>query len=210
MTFAEYVRENRDTIVHLFVQHVNITVKAVFFSIIVGVLIGVLISKYEKLAWPVINVANVIYTIPSLALFALMIPILGIGKFPAIVALVLYNQIVLVRNTYVGIKGVESAVLESAVGMGMSPAQVLFRVQLPLAFPVIMAGIRTAAVITVATATIAATIGAGGLGLLIFGGISSLSTFQILAGAIPTMILANAADWLLYGVEVLVQRKWGS
>src|SRR6185295_9386773 len=145
-----------------------------------------------------IGFANVMQTIPSLALFGFLIPIPvigGIGKKTAIIALVLYALLPILRNTLVGIVGVDPAVRESAVAMGMTPRQLLWQVELPLAAPTIMAGIRVATVTTVGTATIAAAIGGGGLGVFIFRGIASVDAAQILAGAIPAAVLALLADW---------------
>ncbi len=144
---------------------------AVSISTIIGVVVGILITRYKRAAAPVIGVAGIIYTIPSLALFGMLIPFTGIGMKPALIALILYSQLALVRNTFVGIINIDPAIREAGKGMGMSPWQFLRMVELPMAFPVIMAGIRTAAVMNIGTATIAAYIGAGGLGWLIFGGL---------------------------------------
>jgi osmoprotectant transport system permease protein len=151
-----------------------------------------------------LGVASVFQTIPSLALFGFLIPIPfigGIGRRTAIVALVLYALLPILRNTYVGLTGIDPAVLQAAEAMGMTDRQILWRVRLPLALPVILAGIRTATVITIGVATIAAAIGAGGLGTFIFRGVAMVSDAVILAGAIPAALLAIAADVLIAALE---------
>ena len=148
-----------------------------------------------------IGIAGILYTIPSLALFGMLIPFIGIGIKPALIALILYSQLAMIRNTYVGIVHIDSAVREAGKGMGMSGWQFLRMVELPMALPVIMAGIRTAAVMNIGTATIAAYIGAGGLGWLIFRGIASVNTEQIIAGAVPVTLLAIGVDYLFVLLE---------
>jgi osmoprotectant transport system permease protein len=162
--------------------------------------LGLLIVHRPVLRGIALGVANVFQTIPSLALFGFLIPIPfigGIGKRTAIVALILYALLPILRNTYVGLTEIDPAVLESAEAMGMTRSQILFRVRLPLASAFILAGIRTATVITVGVATIAAAIGAGGLGTFIFRGVALVSNGLLLAGAIPAALLALAADFLL-------------
>lgn len=199
--FALYMARHWDRVLGYTWEHARLSLLGLAIATVVGVLLGVLISHRRGLAGPVLWLANVIYTIPSIALFGLMIPLLGIGTVPALVALVLYVQLVLIRNTYVGITGVDASLLEAARGMGMTPAQVLWRVRLPLALPVILAGIRTAAVLMVGTATIAAWIGAGGLGVLIVRGLGTTNVAMMLAGAIPSVLLAILFDRLLGVLE---------
>jgi osmoprotectant transport system permease protein len=178
-------------------QHIGLTFISLFIAVLIGLPLGVLISKRKKLAGSILGVAGILQTIPSIALLGFMIPLLGIGPKPAIVALFLYALLPIIRNAYTGITGVDNTVREAAVGMGMSNMQVLFKVELPLAMPVILAGIRTATVINVGVATLAAYIAAGGLGEFIFGGISLNNTNMILAGAIPAALLAILFDFLL-------------
>jgi osmoprotectant transport system permease protein len=173
----------------------------VAISTVIGVTAGILLSRIRVLAAPVIGLAGILYTIPSLALFGLLIPLMGIGIRPAVLALVLYAQLVLIRNTLVGIRSVDPAALEAARGMGMRGRQLLLLVELPLALPVVMAGIRTTAVMNIGIAAIAAYIGAGGLGTLIFQGISRADSVLILAGALPVSALALATDGILAAVE---------
>jgi osmoprotectant transport system permease protein len=170
----------------------------------IAVPLGMLIVGHPRLRAIALAAASVLQTIPSLALFGFLIPlpfIGGIGAHTAIVALVLYALLPILRNTYVGLTSVDAAILEAAEGMGMTDEQILFRVRLPLASSVIMAGIRTAAVITIGVATIAAAIGAGGLGTFIFRGVAMVNDAVILAGAVPAAILALLADSLLGLVE---------
>jgi glycine betaine/choline ABC-type transport system substrate-binding protein/ABC-type proline/glycine betaine transport system permease subunit len=199
-----YMLSNMNLIMEKLLQHMQITLSAVLIAIIVGIPLGILVSKSEKYGKVILGVANIFQTIPSLALFGFIIPlplIGGIGYRPAILVLFLYALLPIIKNTYIGIKSVDDSVVEAAKGMGMTPRQRLFMVILPLAFPIIMGGIRVATVINIGTATIASLIGAGGLGDFIFRGISMSDTGIILAGAIPTTILALAVDYLLGLVE---------
>jgi osmoprotectant transport system permease protein len=184
-------------------EHVLLVLASVGMATALGVPLGILLTR--RVAWqrPVLGVANLIQTIPSLALFGLLIPIpfFGIGTRTALVALTLYALLPILRNTVTGIDGIDAALREAAVGMGMTDGQLLRRVELPLAASVILAGIRLATVIGVGVATIAAPIGAGGLGTLVFSGVASLDNQRILAGAIPAAMLALVADTLLGALE---------
>lgn len=201
MSILSYFINNLRLIFKLTLEHIEVAMMAVIISTIIGVAIGIVITRIKKLVTPVIGIAGVIYTIPSLALFGMLIPFIGIGVKPAVIALILYGQLVLIRNTYVGITQIDRAVIEAGKGMGMSSWQFLGMVELPLALPVIMAGIRTAAVMNIGTATIAAYIGAGGLGWLIFRGIASVYTEQIIAGAVPVILLAIGTDYFFILLE---------
>jgi osmoprotectant transport system permease protein len=196
-----YFIKNVNLILRLTLEHITITVIAVLISTLIGVTIGILITRFRKAAAPVIGIAGILYTIPSLALFGMLIPFIGIGIKPTLIALILYSQLAMIRNTYVGIVHIDSAIREAGNGMGMSHWQFLRMVELPIALPVIMAGIRTAAVMNIGTATIAAYIGAGGLGWLIFRGIASVNTEQIIAGALPVTLLAIGVDYLFILLE---------
>ena len=204
MSIVNYFIRNLNVILKLTLEHITITVTAVSISTFIGVAVGILITRYKRAAAPVIGVAGILYTIPSLALFGMLIPFTGIGIKPTLIALVLYSQLALVRNTFVGIVNIDPAIREAGKGMGMSPWQFLRMVELPMALPVIMAGIRTAAVMNIGTATIAAYIGAGGLGWLIFRGIASVNTEQIVAGALPVTLLAIGVDYLFVLLERLL------
>lgn len=179
------------------VQHIGLTFISLLIAVLIGLPLGIYITRHRRAAGVVLGLAGVLQTIPSIALLGFMIPLLGIGPLPAITALFLYALLPVIRNTYTGIDGVDPGVREAAVAMGMTSMQRLFRVDLILAFPVIMAGIRTATVINVGVGTLAAYIAAGGLGEFIFGGIALNNTNMILAGAIPAALLAIGLDFLL-------------
>ncbi|MDR5658657.1 ABC transporter permease [Serpentinicella sp. ANB-PHB4] len=199
--FFEFFMNRSDQVIRLTLEHLQITGTAVFFAVLTGVPLGILITRYKSLSNPILGIANVFQTLPSLALFGLIIPIMGIGRIPAIFVLFLYALLPIIKNTYTGIKNVDESVIEAGIGMGMTRKQILTMVTLPLALSVIMAGIRIATVINIGTTTIAALIGAGGLGDLIFRGISMDNAYMILSGAIPAAVLALLVDWLLGIVE---------
>ena len=183
------------------IEHLQLAFYSLILALAVGILIGIFISKYTKLAIPIISVAGILDTIPSLAILSVLIPLVGIGKPPAIITLFLYSLMPIIRNTYVGIREVNPAIIEAAEGMGMTEMQILIKVRLPLALPVIMAGIRTAGVLLVGIATIASLIGAGGLGEILFLGITSMNIDLILAGAIPVAFLAVITEIVLGRLE---------
>ena len=185
-------------------EHLVLVLASLSIASALGIPAGIWLTRKEAWRPPVLGFVSVLQTVPSLALFGFLIPIPllgGIGKGTAIVALVLYALLPIVRNTLTGILGVDAAVVESAVAMGMTARQRLYRVELPLAARTIFAGVRVAAVTTVGTATIAAAIGGGGLGVFIFRGLASVDTGQILAGAVPAALLALAADGGLGWIE---------
>ncbi len=187
--------------------HSGLTFLSLCLAILISVPLGIYITRHEKWAKPVLGAAGILQTIPSIALLGFMIPLLGIGVKPAIVALFLYAILPIIRNTYTGIQEVDTDVKEAAKAMGMTTWQILRKVELPLAFPVILAGIRTATVINVGVATLAAYIGSGGLGEFIFGGIALNNSAMILAGAIPAALLALLFDFLLSRLEHLQIKK---
>ena len=185
-------------------EHLQLVVIAMTIAILIGVPLGLLLVHRKVLRTIALGVASILQTIPSLALFGFLIPIPfigGIGKRTAIVALALYALLPILRNTYVGLTSIDPAVLESAQAMGMTFTQILLRVRFPLALAFILAGIRTATIITIGVATIAAAIGAGGLGTFIFRGVALVSDTLLLAGAIPAALLAILADLLLGFLE---------
>jgi ABC-type proline/glycine betaine transport system permease subunit len=191
-------------IVKLTAEHLLLVVSALAAAVLLGVPLGIALTRHPGARRWLLGFANIMQTIPSLALFGFLIPIPfigGIGKRTVIVALVLYALLPILRNTFVGIMNVDAAVCESAVAMGMTDGQLLRQVQIPLAAQTIMAGIRVATVTTIGTATIAAAIGGGGLGVFIFRGVASVDTAQILAGALPAALLALAADGGLGWIE---------
>ena len=204
MTPWSFFLEHRGEIFDATLDHLELVVIAMFFAILVGVPLGMALVRRRALRAMSLGIANVLQTIPSLALFGFLIPIPligGIGRRTAVVALVVYALLPILRNTYVGLISVDPAVLEAAEAMGMTNRQILWRVRLPLSLGVILAGIRTATVITVGVATIAAAIGAGGLGTFIFRGVAMVSNAVILAGAVPAALLAILADLALGWAE---------
>jgi osmoprotectant transport system permease protein len=200
MTTWSFFLEHHAEIFDTTLEHLTLVLIAMAFAILIGVPLGMFVVQRPALRTLALGIASILQTVPSLALFGFLIPIPfigGIGRRTAIVALVLYAILPILRNTYVGLTGIDPAVLEAAEAMGMTNAQILWRVRLPLALAVILAGIRTATVITIGVATIAAVIGAGGLGTFIFRGVAMVSDAVILAGAIPAALLAILADLLL-------------
>lgn len=206
----DFMRQQADKLGVQTLQHIGLTFISLFIAVLIGLPLGIYITRRKNLSGLVLGIAGVLQTIPSIALLGFMIPLLGIGAKPAIVALLLYALLPIIRNTYTGITGVDANVKEAAVAMGMSKWQVLMKVELPLAMPVILAGIRTATVINVGVATLASYIAAGGLGEFIFGGISLNNTNMILAGAIPAALLAIIFDFLLSRLQKLNLKKAGS
>lgn len=204
MSLIQYIIENQSQILSLLIEHIKLTVISVGMAILIGVPLGILISYVSKVSKPILSLANVIQAIPSMALLGFMIPFLGIGTLPAIVAVILYSLLPIIKNTYTGIENITPQTLEAAKGIGLTPFQILTKVQIPLALPVIMAGVRIASVTAVGLMTMAAFIGAGGLGYLVFSGIRTLNNNQILAGAIPACLLALFVDFLIGIVESLV------
>lgn len=207
MNFIDFVVERKDDILLALSQHVKITFMAVALAIIVGVPVGILITRREKVANFILGFANTLQTLPSLALFGIVLPWLGIGMKNAVFVLFLYALLPIIKNTYLGIKSVDSSIRESAKGMGMTTSQILRIVEIPLALPVIMGGIRISTVINIGTATIANFIGAGGFGDLIYKGISMVDYNLIFAGAIPTAILALLVDGCLGLLEKKMTSK---
>ncbi len=206
MEIIEFIANNLGVIASLAVQHISIVAVAVGLAILTGVPIGIAITQNRRAADAVLYVASIIVTIPSIALFGLMIPVLsmigqGIGWLPAVIAILLYSQLPIVRNTYTAITNVEPSLREAARGMGMTPFQRLRQVEIPIAIPVIMAGVRTAVVMNIGVAAIAAYIGAGGLGVLISRGISQTDPRQLITGALAVSLLAILADWALLQVQ---------
>jgi len=201
--------ERRGEITVLALQHLALVGVSTALAVAIGLPLGILLTRRPRLARPVLGVAGVVQTIPSLALFGFLIPlplIGGIGARTAIVALIVYALLPILRNTHAGITSVDPAIVEAAVGLGMTPGERLRSVELPLALPVVLAGVRIAAVVSIGLATIAAAIGAGGLGVLIYRGIAIVDNRLILAGAVPAALLALLVD----GTLGLVERRWSA
>lgn len=196
-----FILTNQGEIVSQTLEHIGLTFVSLLIAVIIGIPLGLVSTRFEKVSGPVLGTVGVIQTIPSIALLGIMLPLLGIGALPAIVALFLYALLPIVRNTYSGIDEVDASVIEAARGMGMTSGQILRKVELPLAMPVIFAGIRTATVINVGVATLCALIGAGGLGEYIFRGIALNNATMIMAGALPAALLALGFDFVLGLIE---------
>lgn len=205
--FIDYIANNWPKILEKSFDHMSMSLTAVAFSCLIGIPIGVLITRNKKVADVILGVANVIQTVPSLALFAFMISIFGIGRTNAIFALFLYALLPIIKNTYIGIKNVEPAITQAATGMGMTKFQILYKVEMPLSVAVIMGGIRIATVTGIGVATIATLIGAGGLGDVIYQGIGMANLQMILTGAIASAVLALFADFVLGKVEKKLTSK---
>lgn len=188
-------------------QHIYISAFALALGIIVAVPLGMLLTRAPKISGVVIGLASVMQTIPALALLAIMIPIFGIGSTPAIAALFIYSLLPILRNTYLGLTSVDPALIDAAKGMGMNSFQRMWKVELQLALPVIMAGVRLSATYVIAWTALASYIGAGGLGDLIFNGLNLYRSDLILGGSIPVIILALVADFLLGKLEAKLTPK---
>jgi osmoprotectant transport system permease protein len=204
VSFVEVMMRNRAEILTLAVEHLTLVSAGMIIAVAIGVPLGIVVTRKAKLGRLILGATNIVQTVPSLALFGFLIPVPvlgGIGSRTAIVALSLYALLPIVRNTHAGLAGVDPATLEAARGMGMTEMQILWQVQIPLSLGVILAGIRVAAVTSVGIATIAAAIGAGGLGTYIFRGLSMVNYQVILIGAIPVALLALLADGLLGWAE---------
>ena len=206
MSVFQFILQNRTQVLELTLEHLWLVGLSTLFAMLIGIPLGIVIAHRPRLNKAVLASANIIQTIPSLALFGFLLPVPWLGDRAdrlAILALTLYALLPIIRNTFIGINGVDPAVVEAGRGMGLTDSQLLLQVELPLAISVILSGVRVAAVISVGLATIAAAIGAGGLGEFIFRGLAMVDNRVILAGAIPAAVLALAAD---LGVGFLERR----
>jgi osmoprotectant transport system permease protein len=204
MNFWHFMITNRQQVLDLTLEHIGLVGLSILFAVMVGIPLGILITRVPQLSKAVLGGANIIQTIPSLALFGFLLPAPWIGERGgrlAVLALTLYALLPLIRNTYAGIRSVDPAVVEAGRAMGLTDRQLLFQVELPLASGVIVAGVRIATVLSVGVATIAAAIGAGGLGEFIFRGLAMVNNQVILAGAVPAAVLALSADVGLGALE---------
>ncbi|NLM66322.1 MAG: ABC transporter permease [Enterococcus sp.] len=197
----QFLQEYGGQILTTTLEHLYISLIALFLGALIAIPLGIVLTRTPKIANIVLGITSALQTIPSLALLTLMIPFLGVGRLPAIVALFIYSLLPILRNTYIGLKNVDKNYLDAAKGMGMTNRQSIFQVELPLAFPTIMAGLRLAAVYVIAWASLASYIGAGGLGVLIFSGLDNYQPALIFAGTIPITLLALGADYLLGRLE---------
>jgi len=201
-----YIIDHPERMLELTQEHVRLVAISIVVAMVIGIPLGILITRLRWLEGSLIGITGVLYTVPSLALFAILMPYTGLGRTTVIVALVLYSLLAIVRNTVAGIDDVPAATLDAARGMGMTGSQRLLLVELPLALPVVLAGVRVATVAAVGIATVGALLGAGGLGRLIFDGISRGNTDRIVAGALGASVLALAADWTLARLGDVLRR----
>jgi osmoprotectant transport system permease protein len=204
MNLAQFFAHHAGEILQATLEHMWLVGGAMLLAIAIGVPLGIVVTRRPWLSKPIVGGANVAETIPSLALLGFLLPVPWLGDRAdriAIAALTLYALLPIIRNTAAGIAGVDPAIREAARGMGMTPRQILFRVELPLSLSTVLAGVRVATVLTIGVATIAAAVGAGGLGEFIFRGLAMVNDHLILAGAIPAAILALSADFLLSVLE---------
>lgn len=192
-----------DMIIDAFLQHVYLSFVSLLIGILISLPLGMFVARHRKFAEPIIGVTAILQTIPSLALFGFLVPLIGIGSKTALIALIIYALLPILRNTYAGLTSVDQSVIEAGKGMGLTPNQILFKIEFPLALPFIMAGIRTATVLTVGIATLATFVGAGGLGDIIYRGLQSYNNTLVLAGAIPVALLAIFFD---FGLKILEKK----
>jgi osmoprotectant transport system permease protein len=203
-----YLTHHWHHVFHLANQHLQLAGIAMAVAIAVALPLGVLVAAIRPLTLPVFIILGMIYTIPSLAFLAFLIPSLGLGRKPAVVVLAAYAQLALVRNIVTGLRGVDAPILEAARGLGMNPWQVFVKVRLPLALPIVLAGVRIALVLTISLASVMAWINAGGLGSLLFDGVATNNTSQILAGLLAISALALLADALMRLLIRLASGSW--
>ena len=203
---ASYALDDPSSVPNLLVQHLTIVGIAMGISVLIALPLGVLVARYRRLYLPVVGVAGLLYTIPGLALLAVLVPITGLGTTTIVVPLVLYAQLVLIRNTVAAIQAIDPLLLDVGQAMGMSRGQLLRRVVTPLALPLVIAGVRVATVTTIGIASLASLVGAGGLGDLIFGSIQNANYDEVFAGGVVVGAVAVLADLLLFGVESTVGR----
>ncbi|GEM01276.1 osmoprotectant transport system permease protein [Halolactibacillus halophilus] len=206
----QYMSDNSAELIALTIEHIVMVLQAMGLALVIGVPLGILAAKVEKLAPVILSLVNVLQLIPSLAMLAILLIYFGLGNETVVIGLFFYSLLPIVRNTYVGIKEVDPGVSEAGKGIGMTPFQLLTKVQFPLSIPFLMAGLRVAFVIAVAVATIAPYIGGGGLGKEIVGGINGQNDVRLIAGAVPAALLALSADFLLGIVEKTTKRRFRS
>ncbi|ADI01419.1 ABC transporter permease [Syntrophothermus lipocalidus] len=204
ISFSQFLSMNSTTIITATVQHLYLALGSELIGCLIAIPFGIWLTRREKLADYVLAATGSIQTIPSLALLGFVLPLLGIGPLPAMVVLVLYSLLPVIRNTYTGIRNVNPVYIEAGTGVGMNSRQLLWMVKFPLALPIIMAGVRISTVYLISWATLAAFIGAGGLGDLIITGIQTADANFIIAGTVPTAVLAIGAGWILGKVEMFL------
>lgn len=205
--FQLYINRS-DFFLEILLQHIMICGIAIVIASIIGILLGIIISEFKKTTSPVLSLVNFIYTIPSIALLGFFIPISGIGDKTAVIALTIYALLPMVRSTYTGIETIDPAIIESAKGMGSTDYQILYKIKLPLATTVILSGLRNMVVMTIALGGIASFIGAGGLGVAIYRGITTNNAALTVAGSLLIAVLALVVDLIIGLIEKFIKRKW--
>lgn len=209
MQIMQILWDRRDFFATCLFEHIRISLTAVFFAGVLGILIGILISTNRRAAGIVLGIINVVYTIPSISLLGFLIPFTGIGNKTAVIALTVYGLLPIVRNTYTGLTNVDASILEVAEGLGTDRSQILCRIRMPLALPVIISGFRNMVVMIIAMGGIASFIGAGGLGAAIYRGITTYNMTLTAAGSVLIALLALVSDWLLAWAQKAVNRRYG-
>lgn len=209
MELLRILVDRREFFATCLLEHIRISLTAVLCAGILGLLVGIVISNYKKAASIILGVINVVYTIPSISLLGFLIPFTGIGNKTAIIALSVYGLLPIVRNTYTGLTTIDATTIEVAEGIGSNPWQMLWRIKLPLALPVILSGFRNMVVMIIAMSGIASFIGAGGLGVAIYRGITTYNMTLTAAGSLLIALFALASDWILGRVEKIAQKKLG-
>lgn len=205
--FFAFVVKRQDKIIELMLQHAEMVLISLAISIVLGLIIGYLITYNNKVAQVVLYIAGIFMTVPSLALFAFLVPILGLNMTPVILGLVIYTQLPIIRNVYVGLKNIDPTLIDSAKGMGMTSWAINFKVRFPLALPVVFAGIRTATVLGIGIGAIAAYIGAGGLGVYIFQGINRGNMNMVMIAAILIALITVIVDKLLQAAQNVAEKR---
>lgn len=209
MQLVQILWERRDFFLTCLLEHIRISLTAVVCAGVLGIFAGIFISRHKKAAGVVLGIINVIYTIPSISLLGFLIPFTGIGNKTAIIALTVYGLLPIVRNTYTGLTNVDASILEVAEGLGSDKKQMMLKIKFPLALPVIISGFRNMTVMIIAMGGIASFIGAGGLGVAIYRGITTYNMTLTAAGSLLIAFLALLSDWLLSRAERLVSRRYG-
>lgn len=200
--------ERGDFFIELILEHLKISGSAILFGGIIGLLLGIIISEYKKTSPFILGLTNFVYTIPSISLLGFLIPFSGIGNTTAIIALSVYALLPMVRNTHAGIDHIDPAIIEAAKGMGSTPFEILYKIKLPLAIPIILAGLKNMIVMTIALAGIASFIGAGGLGVAIYRGITTNNMTMTIAGSLLIAVLALLSDFIVGSLEKFIEKKW--
>lgn len=200
--------ERYDFFLKLTLEHLKISGISIIIATLIGEILGILISEYKKTSTLVLSITNFLYTIPSISLLGFLIPFSGIGNTTAIIALTIYALLPMIRNTYAGIDNIDKSIIESARGMGSTEFQILYKIKIPLATTVILAGFKNMVVMTIALAGIASFIGAGGLGVAVYRGITTNNQTMTIAGSLLIALLALLCDLIIGGIEKIIKRKW--